>query len=79
MDNEKRKLPLLNPDEVCKILCTLGFSAIRQKGSHKFFRHPDGRCTVVPIHSGQKIGKGLLRRIINEIQISKEDFLKYKK
>ncbi|MCK4588985.1 MAG: type II toxin-antitoxin system HicA family toxin [Nanoarchaeota archaeon] len=58
------------------VLNNLGFEAVRQKGSHKYFKHPDGRATVVPIHSGRKIGRGLLRRIINEIQITREDFLK---
>ena len=70
------KLPLLNAKEVCKVLESLGFEPIRQKGSHRYFKHPDGRATVVPIHTGRDIGRGLLKRIINEIQISREEFLK---
>ncbi|MBW2975520.1 type II toxin-antitoxin system HicA family toxin [Candidatus Woesearchaeota archaeon] len=70
------KLPLLNAKELCRILGTLGFQEIRQKGSHKYFRHPDGRTTVIPMHPGRDIGRGLLRRILNEIQINREEFLK---
>lgn len=70
------KLPLLSSDELCKILSALGFTCIRQRGSHKYYRHPDGRSIFVPMHSGRKIGRGLLRRIINEIQISRDEFLK---
>jgi len=54
------KLPLLSGLELCKILNKLGFEEIRQRGSHKYLRHPDGRTTVVPIHSNRDIGKGLL-------------------
>lgn len=70
------KLPLLSPKEVCKVLEKLGFESIRQRGSHKYFKHADGRATVVPIHPGRDIGRGLLKRIINETQISREEFLK---
>lgn len=70
------KLPLLSSKELCKILNKMGFEEIRQKGSHKYFKHSNGRATVVPIHSNRKIGRGLLRRIINEIQINRDKFLK---
>ena len=70
------KLPLLSGVELCKFLVKLGFQEIRQKGSHKYFRHPDGRATVVPMHSNRDIGRGLLRKILNEIELSREDFLK---
>jgi len=68
------KLPILSAIGLCKFLEKLGFKAIRQKGSHKFFRHDDGRTTVVPMHSGKKIKRGLLKGILNEIKISREEF-----
>lgn len=70
------KLPLLSAEELIRILKKLGFEEIRQKGSHRFFRHPDGRSTVVPVHSGRDIGRGLLRKRLNEIELSRENFLK---
>jgi len=48
------KLPLLTGGELIKILQKIGFNKIRQKGSHVFLRHPDGRTTVVPNHPGEK-------------------------
>lgn len=69
------KLPLLSAKEVVKILEKIGFEEIRQKGSHKYFRHADGRVTVIPMHSGKDIGRGLLRRILKEIDISREEFM----
>jgi predicted RNA binding protein YcfA (HicA-like mRNA interferase family) len=43
-------IPILKPREVVAILLALGFAEIRQRGSHKQFRHPDGRATTVPFH-----------------------------
>jgi predicted RNA binding protein YcfA (HicA-like mRNA interferase family) len=41
-------VPILKPREVVAILQVLGFAEVRQKGSHKQFRHADGRVTTVP-------------------------------
>lgn len=70
------KLPALRSRELIKILRSLGFTHIRTKGSHHFFAHPDGRTTVVPFHPGKTIGKGLLREILHDIQISPEELEK---
>ena len=70
------KLPLLTAKELIKILNKLGYQFIRQKGSHVYLKHQDGRCTVVPLHAGKEIGRGLLKRILNETEISREEFLK---
>ena len=71
------KLPLLDAKELIKILNKMGFEVMRQKGSHIYLKHKDGRCTVVPLHSERDIGRGLLKRILNEIDVSREDFLKF--
>lgn len=69
------KLPLLDAKELIKILNKMGFEVIRQRGSHIYMKHKDGRCTVVPLHAGREIGRGLLKRILNEIDVSREEFL----
>ncbi len=62
--------------KLIKILNNLGFVKKRQKGSHVFFSHPDGRTTVVPVHPNKQIGRGLLRSILHEIKVSPEEFKK---
>ena len=69
-----RLIPL-SPATVIRNLNKLGFSPVRQKGSHIFFRHPDGRSTVVPFHKGEDISKGLLHSILNDIKTPLNDFL----
>jgi predicted RNA binding protein YcfA (HicA-like mRNA interferase family) len=48
-----RTYPVLKPQEVVAILERLGFVEVRQRGSHKQYRHPDGRKTTVPFHKGR--------------------------
>ncbi len=67
------KLPVLKPHEVVARLESLGFVEVRQRGSHKQFRHPDGRGTTVPFHRGQDISPTLLRKIARDIGISAEE------
>lgn len=62
-------------NKLVKFLQKEGFVEIRQSGSHKMFKHPDGRRTVVPIHNNEEIGRGLLREILNQIEISKDEFI----
>ncbi len=70
------RLPTLSAREVCRVLEKLDFEPIRQKGSHIFYRHPDGRTTIVPVHRGEDLGRGLLRSILRDIEISRDEFLK---
>ena len=68
-------IPVLKPREVASILENLGFREVRQSGSHKQFRHPDGRVTTVPFHQGRDISPILLKQIIKDIGLTIEQFL----
>lgn len=72
------RLTPLKAIQVIRILSKLGFERIRQRGSHIYFRHPDGRATVVPFHKGEDISRGLMRKILQDIEIPWEDFEQYK-
>ena len=72
------KPPVLKPREVAAILNKIGFSEVRQRGSHKQYRHPDGRCTTVPFQSGRDISPVLLRQIAKDIQMSVDEMLTYR-
>lgn len=72
------KPPVLKPREVVAILEKLGFVEVRQRGSHKQYRHSDGRCTTVPFHTDRDISPILLRQIAKDIGLTVEDLLKTK-
>ena len=69
------RIPVLKPREVIRILENLGFVEIRQRGSHKQFKHTDGRFTTVPMHQGRDISPFLMRKIAEDIKTSIEEFL----
>jgi predicted RNA binding protein YcfA (HicA-like mRNA interferase family) len=68
------RLPTVGFRQVQKVLFRLGFQAVRQKGSHVFYRHYDGRTTTVPNHPGRDVARSLLREILREIELTPEQF-----
>jgi len=60
-----------------KLLFKLGFERIRQKGSHVFYRHPDGRTTSVPHHRGRDLARPLIKEILREIELSSDEYDEY--
>lgn len=70
------RLPVLTGDEIIKALGKAGFQVLRQKGSHVYLKHADGRATVVPVHKGESVGRGLLRKIMQDAELSREEFLR---
>ncbi|HKZ49605.1 MAG TPA: type II toxin-antitoxin system HicA family toxin [Candidatus Nanoarchaeia archaeon] len=74
------KLPLLTAQEFSKILKKIGFELLRQDGSHMFFKHKDGRTTVVPNHGGEEIDRGLLNKIVkHDLKMTREEFMRFAK
>jgi hypothetical protein len=43
------------------------------EAAHHFLKHPDGRKTVVPVHSGETIGPGLLLKIPQACELNLEE------
>ena len=68
------RLPVVDFVRMQKVLLSLGFQAVRQKGSHVFYRHPDGRTTTVPNHPGGDLARPLVREILREIELTPERF-----
>ena len=68
------KLKLIKARTMEKLLLRLGFEKIRTKGSHAFYRHPDGRTTTVPHHKTRMLARPLIREILREIEITVDDY-----
>jgi predicted RNA binding protein YcfA (HicA-like mRNA interferase family) len=60
-----------------RFLERLGFRQVRQRGSHKFFRHPDGRTATVPEHRGEDLGRGILAKILRDAGVKPAEFLEW--
>ena len=69
-------VPNLTGKELLSVLKKAGFELLRIKGSHHFLHHPDGRSTVVPVHSGETVGPGLFAKILRDCDLNREQFKK---
>lgn len=70
-------MPKLSPirgKDLINILQKEKFIVVRQKGSHARLEHIDGRKTSIPLHSGESIGIGLLRKILHDVNLSPKQF-----
>ena len=70
------RLPIINAKRFEKLLIELGFHIIRQKGSHVFYKHPDGRYTTLPHHKGRDLSRPLIRAVLKEIKLEIGDYKK---
>lgn len=68
--------PSLSGKQLVAALSSIGFIIARIKGSHHFLLHPDGRSTVVPVHANEDIGKGLLSKILRDVEMTREELRK---
>ena len=66
--------PIVSARTMERVLFHLGFQRVRQRGSHVFYRHSDGRTTTVPHHGGRDLGRPLIREILREIEVSPREF-----
>jgi len=72
------KLPRLMGKELARVAEKLGFIYSHTTGSHMIFKHPDGRRTTIPHHTGEEIGPGLLNKIIKkDLGITREELMKF--
>jgi predicted RNA binding protein YcfA (HicA-like mRNA interferase family) len=69
------RLPCLKTEQLLSALKSAGFECVRQKGSHRRLRHPDGRVVTVSGNTGEDVGRGLLRKILRDADISREELL----
>ena len=69
------KLPLIDSRTAIKILELKSFKKIGQSGSHVQFKNEKGSIITVPVHPGRDIGRGLTRKILRDLEISREEFI----
>ena len=70
------RMPRLTGEQVIQSLRKEGFVVARRRSSHVMLKHPDGRGTVVPVHSGEIIGAGLISKIQKDIGVDREYFIR---
>ena len=64
----------IDPYKLIKLLNKLGFKPIRQRGAHVILINEQGIRIVVPVHPGKKLKPGLIRVIITEAGLTREEY-----
>jgi predicted RNA binding protein YcfA (HicA-like mRNA interferase family) len=73
------KIVLITGEKLIKILEKKGFEIKRRKESHVQLEDSFGRRVTVPVHSGREIGRSLLRKILRDAEISRDEYEKLRK
>ena len=66
------KLPVVSSTEAIRALERLGFSVVRQRGSHIVLRKGSSGC-VVPNH--KELKTGTLAGILKQVDVSPDEFI----
>ena len=66
------ELPRISGSKAIKVFEKLGFTVVRQRGSHAVLRKQDKGC-VVPIH--KELAVGTLRSAIRQASLTPDDFV----
>lgn len=68
------KLPRITAAKVIRVIEKRGFVCVRQSGSHKIYKNNEGVRITVPYHSGKIIHPKVLRKILNDAELTMEVF-----
>ncbi len=70
-------LPVIDAKRFIRFLESKGFFFVRQKGSHRRYKHADGRAVTVPVHGKKTLKRGLLNAMLNELNFTVEELLEF--
>ncbi len=66
-------LPVISGTDCVRALERIGYSVVRQSGSHARLNHSDRQPVTVPLH--RELDRGTLRSILRTAEISVEEFV----
>jgi predicted RNA binding protein YcfA (HicA-like mRNA interferase family) len=70
------KLPVISAKKLVRILSKNGYTILRQKGGHAFLYSQEyNKGTTIPIHGGEDLGKGILKSILNDLELKVDELL----
>lgn len=67
------KLPAISGDEFVRALNHIGYTWDHTEGSHMILLHHNGKRVAVPRH--RELGPGLLRKLIRDVGLSRDEFI----
>ncbi len=72
------RLPRVTAAEVIGVLESIGFELSRQSGSHKIYKNvEDGLRVTVPFHSGKILHPKTLKSILDDAELTVDEFIRF--
>ena len=68
------KIPIISGKDAIRAFTALGYTIIRRKSSHIRMQHETKKKITIPDH--KILGKGLLRKLVRDAEITVEGFNK---
>lgn len=68
-------MKIYRANELVRIFLRNDLRIKRQTGSHCVLQHYlTGKITVIPIHGGKDLSRGMFKKILKDLDLSLEDF-----
>lgn len=68
------RLRLASYRDLKRVAEAAGYVWVRCRGSHNIFRRADGRIVTIPDHGSDVIVRGLLRKIIRDLDLTPDEY-----
>ncbi len=65
-----QKLPRLTAEQAITVIKQLGFTLVRQSGSHKIYKNYKGIRITIPYHKGKILHPKIVKSIMKDAEIS---------
>ena len=66
------ELPRITARQIISVIERYGFVCVRQSGSYKIYKNPQGKRTTVPFHAGKILHLKVLKNILKDADITIE-------
>ena len=73
-----QRVPPLTPDQAIRLVQRLGFTQVRQSGSHKIFRNAQGVRLTIPYHKGKTLHPKIIKAMARDMGLTPEDLLAHR-
>lgn len=68
------RLPRITAGEAQRVLEHHGFQVVRQRGSHRILRDPQGHRVILPYHADRTLHPSIVEAIIEDAGLPREAF-----
>lgn len=69
------RFPKVTAKDAIRVIEKIGFILVRQSGSHKIYKNPEGKRVTIPYHGTEILKIKTLKNILNDANLTIEEFV----